>query len=164
MFSQRHVCGFKEPDLRLATICPSTDPVNRPTHRICNSHVAPTFHKTGAGHELSENTLVTQVTPSLPWGPSSLINLRDNLPAFLPLPRNLPLLFLRGPCPQLQRMNPSRPLQLLFQQRIHHPMSRRLHLGPESLGCDDEAEVGFFRDAAGHGFVVGVEARVVVDF
>ncbi len=43
-------------------------------------------------------------------------------------------------------------------------MSRRLRLGPESLGGDDEAEVRFFRDAAGHGFVVGVEARVVVDF
>ncbi len=61
-------------------------------------------------------------------------------------------------------MYPPGPLQLLFQQRIHHPMSRRLHLRPESLGGDDEAEVGFFGDAVGHGSMVGVEARVIVDF
>ncbi len=61
-------------------------------------------------------------------------------------------------------MYPPRPLQLLFQQRIHHPMPRRLHLCLERLGGDDEAEVGFCGDVVGHGFVVCVEAGVVVDF
>ena len=61
-------------------------------------------------------------------------------------------------------MYPPRPLEQLFQQRVHHPMSRGLHLGLESFCGDDEAEMGFFGDAVDHGFVVGVEVGVVMDF
>lgn len=61
-------------------------------------------------------------------------------------------------------MYPTLPLQLLFQQPIHHPVPRRLHLRFERLGRDVHAEMRLFGYAALHCLVVRVLARVVVDF
>ena len=80
------------------------------------------------------------------------------------IPALLPLLLLRCLRLQLQRMNASLPLQLLLQQSIYDPMSRRLHFGLERVRSDDEAEMRFARGIAYHGFVVGVQVRVIVDF
>ena len=53
----------------------------------------------------------------------------------LPSP-SLPLLFFRRPRPKLQRVDPAHPLQLVLQQRVDHPMPRRLRLGCERLRGD----------------------------
>jgi hypothetical protein len=42
-------------------------------------------------------------------------------------------------------------------------VSRRLHLGLEGLGCDDEPEMCLLGRDALHRLVVRVEVRVVVD-
>lgn len=52
---------------------------------------------------------------------------------------------------------------LVLEQAVHQPVAGRLHLGPEGLRGDDEPEVRLARSAAGHGLVVRVEVRVVVN-
>lgn len=88
----------------------------------------------------------------------------SHLPLLDLLPRNLFLLFFRRPRPQLKRMYPPRPLQLLLQQSVHHPMPRRLHLRLERFGRDEHTEMRLLGYAALHGLVVGVHAGVVVNF
>lgn len=61
-------------------------------------------------------------------------------------------------------MYPTRPLQLLFQQPVHHPVPRWLHLRLERLGGDVHAEMGLFGYTALHCLVVRVLAGVIVDF
>lgn len=43
-------------------------------------------------------------------------------------------------------------------------MAGRLHLGTEGLRRDDDSEVSLLGRAAGHGLVMGVQARIIVDF
>jgi len=52
---------------------------------------------------------------------------------------------------------------LVLEQRVDHAVAGGLHLGGEGGRRDDEAEVRLPRGAAGHGRVVGVQVRVVVD-
>lgn len=52
----------------------------------------------------------------------------------------------------------------LFEERVHQSVAGRLHFGLEGFRCDDEPEVSFARGAVFHGFVVGVEVGVIVDF
>lgn len=61
-------------------------------------------------------------------------------------------------------MYPSRSLQFLLQQSIHHTVPRGLHLRFERFGRDEHAEMRLFGYAALHRLMVRVHARVVVDF
>ena len=61
-------------------------------------------------------------------------------------------------------MYPSRPLQLLLQQSIHHPVPCGLHFRLERFGRDEHTEMGLFGYTALHGLVVRVHARIVVNF
>lgn len=81
-----------------------------------------------------------------------------NLLPPVPLPHLRPLLFLRRPRLQLQRMYPAHSRHLLLQQRIHHSMPGRLHLARECARRYHDAEVGFVAVVVDvlHGGVVGV--------
>lgn len=65
--------------------------------------------------------------------------------------------------PQLQGVDAALLGHLVAQQGVDHAMPRGLHLGGEDVGDDDEAEVRLLGGVAGHGLVVGVEVRVIVN-
>lgn len=60
-------------------------------------------------------------------------------------------------------MNAAFHSHLVLQQGIHHAVSGRLHLGTEGFRGDDDSEVRLLGRAAGHGLVMGMQARIIVD-
>lgn len=77
--------------------------------------------------------------------------------------RLLPFLLLGRQGPQLQGVDAALGGHLVAQEAVHEAVTRGLHLGPEGLGCDDEAEVRLPRCAALHGLVVRMLVGVVKD-
>lgn len=75
-----------------------------------------------------------------------------------------PLLVLLGRHgPQLKRVYAPFPGEVLLQQLVDQPVPLDLRLVPERARRDHDAEVRLRRRAVGHGPVVLVEVRVVVD-
>ena len=61
-------------------------------------------------------------------------------------------------------MYPTSFFQFFLEQCVDHSVSRRLQFRLESLGCNDQAEMGFSGDATLHGFVMSMHVGVIVDF
>lgn len=60
-------------------------------------------------------------------------------------------------------MDAALPRHVLLEKRIHHAVASGLVLGFEGLGRDHQAKVRLLGCGSGHGLVVGVKVRVVVD-
>lgn len=73
------------------------------------------------------------------------------------------MFLLQSHCPQLESVDAALLRQLVLQELVDHAMARRLHLGLESVGRDDEPEVRLLRRAADHGLMVRVLVRVIED-
>lgn len=77
---------------------------------------------------------------------------------------SLPLrLLFRRHGPQLEGMDSAFLRHLVLQQGVDEAVARRLHLGLEGFGGDDEAEMRFPGRDALHGLVVRMEVGVVED-
>lgn len=101
-------------------------------------------------------------TTHIPSHPMKLVGVVR--PSLRRLPRPPRLLLLGRHGPQLQRVDPALARHLVAQQAVDEAVARRLAaVRREGRRRDDDAKVRLARRAAGHGGVVGVQVRVVVD-